>query len=207
MTILLWIIIWYTAFAGYYLFFKKRNILYKNRPKLIVGWYGLMSLIGIFVFHTQLKWALMNSTIFSEIIGLLIVAGTLVLWYKSLMRRDYVEGEHSKNVFFSKTTEIIFQQVMVWSLFGLLQGVLLVINPVALFAIVFFLVHIPFFLVIAWKKALFFVLASIVGGIFFAICLVHIPSGYLIALAGHVIFYAAVAGKKKIWGMDTFYVM
>lgn len=207
MSILLWIFIWYAAFAGYYLFFKKRNILYKNRPKLIVGWYGLMGLIGIFVFHTQLKWAVVNSSILSELLGLLLVIISLVIWYKSLIKREYVEHEASRNVFLSKTSEIIFQQIMVWSLFGLLQGILLVINPVVLFAVVFFIVHIPFFLVIVWNKALFFVLASIWGGLFFALCLAHIPSGYLVALAGHVIFYAAVAGKKKIFGMDTFYVM
>ena len=207
MNIFLWIFIWYAAFAGYYLFFKKRNILYKNNPKLIVGWYGLMGLIGIFVFHTQLKGVIVGGTILSEMIGVFIVLVSLILWYKSLVKRDYVEHEHSKNVFFSKTTEIIFQQIMVWSLFGILQGVLLVINPIILFGIVFFMVHIPFLAVIAWKKAAFFVLASIFGGIIFALCLAHVPSGYLIALAIHIGFYAVVAGKKKIWGMDTFYVM
>ncbi len=207
MNILLWIFIWYTAFAGYYLFFKKRNILYKNRPKLIVGWYGLMGVIGIFVFHTQLKLAAMNSTIIFELLGLFVVIISLVLWYKSLVKRDYVEREASRNIFLSKTGEIVFQQVLVWALFGILQGVLLVIHPIILFTLVFFIIHIPLMLVISWKKGLFFVVASLLGGVIFATCLIVIPSGYLFALAIHIGFYAVVAGKRKIWGMDTFYVM
>jgi hypothetical protein len=207
MNILIWILIWYAAFAGYYLFFKKRNILYKNRPKLIIGWYALISLIGIFVFHTQLKLAVVNSTISSEVLGLLIVATSLVVWYKALIGRGYVEREVSRNIFLSKTSEIIFQQVFVWALFGILQGVLLIINPVVLFTLVFFIIHIPLLLVIPWKKAMFFVAASLVGGVVFAICLLYVPSGYLLALAIHTGFYAAVASKKRIWGIDTFYVM
>lgn len=207
MNILLWIIIWYTAFAGYYLFFKKRNILYKNRPKLIVGWYGLMSLIGISVFHTQIKWAISNPSIIGVLVAMIMVSTATMLWYRSLTQRSYVDTHDSRNIFFSKTSEIIFQQVMVWALFGILQGVLLVVHPVIVFALSFFIFHIPFLAVIFWKKALFFVLASTLGGLFFAACLMYIPSGWLVALAGHIIFYAYVAFKKKIWGMDTFYVM
>lgn len=207
MNILIWVFIWYAAFAGYYLFLKKRNILYKNRPRVVVGWYAAMSLLGLIIFRAEIKWALMGNKPLFAMMGLLLVVVALVLWYHSLTKRDYVPFDVSRNVFLSKTAEIIFQQIMVWILFGILQGILLVINPVILFTLVFFIIHVPLMLVIPLKKAMFFVTASLLGGIIFAICLTYIPSGYLIALVIHIGFYAAVAGKKKIWGMDTFYVM
>lgn len=200
MHILLWIIIWYAAFAGYYLFFKKRSFLYMNSPKVIAGWYGFMTLIGVILFYRELGTIFLHATTLFTAIGGMLAVTTLAFWYHSLTKRTHVENAVSKNIFFSKTAEVIFQQVMIWALFGLLPSI-------SLFGAVFFAIHIPLIAVIEWKRGVCFVAASLIGGIIFAACLKFIPAGWFFACALHIGFYSCIALKRQVFGMKAFSVL
>lgn len=198
---------WYIGFAGYYLFLKKKGILYKNKPLIIIGWYGFIISIISLLFSDVITQTISSTQAGWWLFGAITVVIATICWYRALIGRNYVERQSSRNVFFAKTTEIIFQQVMVWGLFGMLSTVLVTIHPVLVFAGVFFIIHIPLALVIPFKKALFFIIASIFGGLFFGAMIWGIPSGWLLALACHIGFYAVIASRRKIFGIDAFYVM
>lgn len=172
-----------------------------------MGWYGFIIGIAGLLFSDMITQTISSTQAGWWLFGAVIVGIAIGCWYRALVRRNYVEHKSSRNVFFAKTTEIIFQQVMVWGLFGILSTVLVMIHPVLVFAGVFFIVHIPLALVIPFKKALFFITASIFGGLFFGAMIWGIPSGWLLALACHIGFYAVIASRRKIFGIDAFYVM
>jgi hypothetical protein len=165
-----------------------------------VCWYSITSIIAVILFFSQLKQAFINNTFILLIIGFISVIVAIVGWYWSLVRRAYVGLEISRNIFFAKTIEILFQQIMIWGLFGILGSFI----P---FSLIFFVIHIPLLIVLPWKKGFSFIMASLAGGFAFAACLAFIPAGFLFALALHVGFYAAIASQKQIFGMRSFYSM
>ena len=207
MNIFIWILIWYGAFAGYYALFKKKDILYKNSPGTIAGWYVVATLIGVVVYFDPLKMVLAGTSIKMLLIGIAIVLVAGFIWRMLLVRRSYVDKETSKNIFASKTAEIIFQQVMIWALAGMLLESSMGGDFVGLFTVIFFIIHIPLLFVLSMKKGTAFVVASIVGGLVFGFCIVYIPGGWLFALALHIAFYAVIASQKTIFGMSSFYNM
>jgi len=201
-----WIIIWYGAFAGYYLVLKKKNINYRNHPLSIVAWYVVMGIAGALAFHARLASVIAyhEDRVFM-IIGTLMVISALVAWYYALVTRENVSLKVSRDVFLAKTSEIFFQQLMIWILVALCRGLVRGVSDVLIFAVIFFFIHIPLMFVISWKEGIFFIAASLFGGIVFALCVIFIPEGWLFALAVHIIFYTYVESQKEIWGISNFY--
>jgi hypothetical protein len=207
MNIFMWIFIWYGTFAGCHLFFKRKNILYMNNPLMIVGWYAIMTIAAALLFYSKFDWVFSSGTVPVIIAGAILVVVSTLVFYWLLTRRAFIEWRVSRNIFQGKMMEIIFQQVMIWALVGIIKDQQIATNFILVFALVFCVIHIPLMAVISWKKALCFVVASLVGGAAFAACSIFIPAGWLFVAALHIGFYAAIASQRTIFGMSSFHSM
>lgn len=94
----------------------------------------------------------------------------------------------SWNVFIAKSSDIIFQQILInilveYYIKNFNRG-----ESIKYFGIFFAIIHLPLFYIFG-LKALYFIVPSLLGGLLFAYLIAYFYRGYLLSLTCHFFFY------------------
>ncbi|MEH0860564.1 hypothetical protein [Halobacteriovorax sp. DPLXC-1] len=94
----------------------------------------------------------------------------------------------SWNIFVAKSSDIIFQQILINILVEYYIKTFNRRDSVKYFGIFFAIIHLPLFYIFG-LKALYFIIPSILGGTLFAYLIAYFYRGYLLSLGCHFFFY------------------
>lgn len=92
------------------------------------------------------------------------------------------------NIFIAKTSDIIFQQILINILVESYIKNFDRKQSVKYFGQFFAVIHLPLFYLFG-LKALYFILPSVIGGLLFAYLIAYFHRGYLLSLSCHFFFY------------------
>ena len=189
----IWVVMWFTAMGLMnYLFSIGKSSYYAN-PISNTVWYLSCSGLAMLLFSQYVVSYFSVVTKEHLVFLILVLSG----WF--LIPKLYKNDHYNKNERICyqtvKSSEIICQQLL------FLAGFLVFSQEWYLFAVLFFIVHLPAPLVISKKFGLFLALASFPGGLIFAYLHSLGINGFIFAMAVHFAFYAIlplVLGSKLL---------
>ncbi|MCR4329372.1 MAG: hypothetical protein NUV65_02395 [Candidatus Roizmanbacteria bacterium] len=197
--IITWLAFWFGGMGLPIYLYEKYKITFYKYPWQHTLFYVFL-LILLYVVYQQHFSVYFNNLSLSYISVVLVL---FLLWIlvPITYQNDYYTKHERQGYQLPKFFEILFQQVC------FLGGLLTCGLAPTIFGLAFFAVHVPFFLFIRKKFALFTTSSSLIGGVIFA----HLQSigmvGFLIALSIHVFFYVSAhyaLSKKQFLGIEPF---
>lgn len=179
--IIIWIILWGFVMGLPNYLFKKYRINYHEYSWQHSLFYIFSILIACAVYKDYFLLYFNNFISIFIFSVIFFIAWVLV---PRLFKKDYYDTRKERLLYqIPKFFEILFQQ------FCFLGGLLTFGFTPAMFGLVFFFLHIPILFFIPKSFSLVFISGSLIGGTIFAYSQSFGPSGFVIALLIHLIFY------------------
>lgn len=194
-----WLVFWFGGMGFPMYLYKKFRITFYRYSWQHALFYTFL-LVMLYVVYWDYYSVYFNSV---SIYHLSIVIVLFLVWIfiPILYQNDYYTKDERRAYQLPKFFEIVFQQLCF--LGGLLTCGL---SPI-IFGLIFFAVHVPFFLYIRKMFALFFTAFSLFGGVIFAYLQSVGIAGFLIALYIHVAFYVLAhyaLSRRQFLGIEPF---
>ncbi len=195
-----WIIFWLLGWGIFFLLWKK-YLHYILHPFLVALHFLLFTILSIILFKKELIPLVDGFTIVPFALLFLVIMITIGVYFLShsyLTRPTKLIEKYPREFFlamdyrymFSKSFEILFQQVMVVILVLLLwEEGLNIVSICALFATVFGIVHIPLIRTEGWFFGCFFTVSSALSGILFPPLILKVHYGFVYTYTIHWVYY------------------
>lgn len=196
-----WIIIWFLGMGFYNIFLTKRGFNLVDGWPIVTVYYLIFTLIAYIFFKDNLNYInLQNLRISSFIILSFIILATalysLIPKYKKVPIKTIKANPTSqvikldKRYLVSKSAEILFQQIMIWSLLGLmLANNIPTIHIPIVFGLFFGLCHVPIIITANEPASYMFLIGSFLGGFMFANILLYSKQSIVLSYVFHWSFY------------------
>ncbi len=197
MYIITWLLFWFAGMGLPNYFFKKHKITYYENSWQHVAFFVLASVLLIVVYQNSF------SLYFSDLLTFfgLAILGLFLAWLilPRLYKNDYYTKKERLQYQLPKFFEIVFQQLC------FLGGLLTFGVTPLMFGLIFFVVHIPMFLVAPKKFAMVPIIASLFGGIIIAYLQSAGIWGLIASLSTHILFWVTFhyfLPKKQFFGLE-----
>jgi len=179
--IIVWLIFWFGVMGSTVFLFKKYKITYYEKY-----WqhsiFFILSIVILLIIYKQAILPYFNQISTCNLVAFLSM---IILWFvvPRFYKNDYFTKEERLQHQMPKFFEVLFQQLCF--LGGLLTfGV----SPIV-FGVTFFIVHLPNFIFLPKKFAMFPTISSLFGGLIFSYLQSKGVSGFLFSLSLHLLSY------------------
>lgn len=202
-----WIVFWLMSMGFYSLILREHlGFSYQANPALTSIYFVFLGLIGSLVLSgNRLNEYFLprKKEIFLIFISffIFILLPSFINLYFPLddeMRKKIIEWKFMFPLFefatsFSKLGDIIFQQSLILSLVLFLQEKYKdKTQAILVFSFIFFVLHIPLFIVFDFSVALIFIIPSLIAGWSFSYSILSFTKGFLISISMHQLFYILI---------------
>ena len=194
------LVIYIFGMGFFNVFLVGKGIDYISRPIVTSLYFGVMSLAAVAIYYRDIFNHLATPAYATLAVSFLFLV-VLILFPKLLKGSDglSVISKNNRNVFFlrmsysyilSKSVEILFQQVVVFTLVIKLAGIYP--DPFAvigIFAILFTAVHLPITAFIGFKFGMIFTVAAALSALVFPPLILGFGGGFVYSYIIHWLFY------------------
>lgn len=208
--IIIWVLLWSFSW-GFFLLYLHKKIDYTNHFVWTTLYFLTMAIVSSLIFKDHLYEVLQNFILLPFII--LVATMALGVFLHSYLPRhleepkDYFLKYPKRQYFilnqrrlFSKSAELLFQQIFVVLLILFLRDAGLNIRQIILvFAIIFGVVHIPLIFIERNWPSWYFTIFSIFSAIVFPVLILKVHYGFVYSYIVHWVFYTLTAVGFWVW--------
>lgn len=209
--ILRWSAYWLLVMGAYIFVLKPLGISHKDNTLISSSYFIFIAAGGAYLYdlksyfkNTQhaprlLLLILINSLIFLSIPATLNNTFPMSQELaRYLLKQEFYFPFFTLEISTVKALEIIFQQILIFSLIiSLQQKVKSKAQTISLFTLAFFTIHLPLVFVFGWL-AFIFILPSMLAGLVFSYCILSYKYGLLYSVICHQLFYLLIGIAMRI---------
>lgn len=206
-----WVIYWLSIMGLLSLVFKPMGINYLENPHIVGSYYILSALIGLKFFFpvkslhyfkdTKIQLALILLSLVVFIYLVIILKGLIPIGPEkrdSILQLKFYFPLFEVPITISKFADIFFQQALILSLVLFLKERTSSKRvTIGVFTAIFFVIHIPLFVIFGWS-ALYFIFPSLFAGIIFSTLILRDSFGLLHSFLVHELFYVLLGVGMRL---------
>lgn len=216
MIIIGWLVFWAAAWRVFYGPLSRRRVDYTNRYGLTAAYFLVLAGITVILFHNTVPPIRDILTRLSAVVLAFMICLHVSVYYLSrrfLRKPRAMIERHPQEFFltfdyrylFSKTFEVLFQQIMIAVLVLTIARMTgNIVHIILIYAFIFSTAHIPMMKMFgdqAQSFAWFYVASAIASSLIFPPLIIKVNGGLVYAYVIHSFFYTLLA--LVIWGANT----